>query len=150
MPPRRRRAVCKLIRRHAVQRGVRPDAVVVHAPRVDLLPRVRRVAEVLLVQALVPQLAVEAFALAVLRRLARRDPMQLDATLVGPLVERLRGEFKSLYITSSFGFPYRAIAWSSPRVTLCPVIDVSTSSPVQRLLTASTIVSTRMLRPSTS
>jgi len=54
-------------------------------------------------------------------------------------------------MTSSPGvFPYAAIARSSARVTRTPDSEVSTSSAGASRLTASTMVSTRMVRPSMS
>jgi hypothetical protein len=64
---------------------MRPDAVVVDPPRLDLPSRIGHVVELVSVQALVPQLAVEALAVAVLRRLAWRDPVQPHPALVAPM-----------------------------------------------------------------
>jgi hypothetical protein len=44
------------------------------------------------VQALVAQLAVERFDIAVLDRLARADEVQMNTVLVGPVIQRLAGE----------------------------------------------------------
>ena len=58
---------------------MRPDGVVVDAPRLDDPPDLGEGGEDALVQALVAQLAVEAFDEGVLHRLARRDVVSLDA-----------------------------------------------------------------------
>ena len=48
------------------------------------------------VQTLVAELAVEALDEAVLDRLARTDEVELDASAVGPSVERSTGEFRPI------------------------------------------------------
>ena len=50
----------------------------------------------MLVQAFVAELAVERFDVAVLRGLAGLNEFQRDAVSVGPLIERLGGELRSL------------------------------------------------------
>ena len=50
----------------------------------------------MLVQALVPQLAVEALHEAVLLRLARRDVVPFDAVVLGPLEHGISGELGSV------------------------------------------------------
>ena len=63
---------------------MRANGVVVDAPSFDDVARLGERGEHMLVQALVPQLAVEALHEAVLLRLARRDVVPFDATLLLP------------------------------------------------------------------
>ena len=70
--------------------------VVIIAPVGQEAPGVGEPQEPVLIQALVPQLPVEAFDVAVLRRLARLDEVQLDAVLVGPLIQRPADELGAI------------------------------------------------------
>jgi hypothetical protein len=72
---------------------VRPDQVVVDAPRFDLDLRVDHADKPVFVQAFVAELAVEAFDIRVLDRLARANETNRDTRGVGPRVERPAGEF---------------------------------------------------------
>jgi len=63
---------------------VRPRAVEVDPPRLDLRPRILQVGEPVLVEALVTQLAFEALDVGVLDRLPGPDELQLDPALVRP------------------------------------------------------------------
>src|SRR3989344_2697419 len=71
--------------------GVGPDVVVVDAPALDDGAGFGQEGEDLLVQALVPQPAVEALDEAVLLRPARRDVVPGDASAVGPSEDRATG-----------------------------------------------------------
>lgn len=63
--------------------------VVVVAPGGDQGPGMAQVGEQVLVEALVPQAAVEAFDEPVLHRLAGRDVVPLDPALLLPLQDRV-------------------------------------------------------------
>ena len=56
----------------------------------------------MLVQTLVPHLAVEAFDESVLNRLARLNEMQLDASFAGPDIQRLAGELGPIVCNQDF------------------------------------------------
>jgi hypothetical protein len=75
------------LRRGAIgQRQTQAVMVVVAAPEMQLPPSVGQSKEDLHVQALVAQLAVEAFDIPVLDRLAREDEVEVNAVLVSPEV----------------------------------------------------------------
>src|ERR1043165_6118263 len=73
---------------HVAEGTVGPDSIVVHAPGLDDLARVRQAEEPVLVQALVAESAVETLDVGILIRLARVDEVQPDAAGVGPRIER--------------------------------------------------------------
>jgi len=75
---------------------VRPILVVVAAPLGDQHSGVCEVVEVMVVQALVAELAVEALDVGVLRRLAGCDQLQIDPPTIGPSVHRSACELRSL------------------------------------------------------
>jgi hypothetical protein len=75
---------------------VRPFVVVIASPFRDHSACVRDVVEVVIVQALVPELAVKALDVRVLRRFAGCDQFQIDATSVSPAIQRTAGEFRPL------------------------------------------------------
>ena len=58
---------------------MRPHVIVVEAPTRDDLPRFGQIQESMLIQAFVPESAVEAFNVSVLHRLARLDIMPSHA-----------------------------------------------------------------------
>ena len=78
------------------ERAVRPALVVVGAPCPDDLAGFGARSEPALVQALVAEPAVEALHVRVLRRLASLDQPQRHAVTVGPAVERVAGELRTL------------------------------------------------------
>src|SRR5690606_19662587 len=57
----------------------------------------------MLVQAVVPKLAIEAFHERVLHRLAWLDEMQLDAAFARPQEQRLAGELRAVVADDAFG-----------------------------------------------
>ncbi len=63
---------------------MRPDAIVVITPCVDLTASVEQIAEPAHAQTLLAEAAVEAFDQRVLDRLARPDVHQIDAALQAP------------------------------------------------------------------
>src|SRR5512137_2990385 len=73
---------------------VRPFPIVFDSPPFDFASRVVKRDEDMLVQALLAQPAVEALDEGVLDRLARLDELQLNAALVGPLIEYAAGKFR--------------------------------------------------------
>src|SRR5271170_2341927 len=76
--------------------AVRASLVVSQAPSTNDLSSLRKRSKPVLVEALVAKLAVETLHIGVLRRFARLDQPQLDAALIGPLIERLAGELRAL------------------------------------------------------
>ena len=75
---------------------MRARGVVVDAPSLDDAARLREPGEHMLVQTLVPQLAVEALHEAVLLRFAGRDVVPLDAVVLGPLEHGIAGELSAV------------------------------------------------------
>ena len=75
---------------------MRANGVVVDAPSFDDVARLGERGEHMLVQALVPQLAVEALHEAVLLRLARRDVVPFDAVVLGTFEHGISGELGSV------------------------------------------------------
>ena len=71
---------------------MRPSDIVVHAPRLNRLLRIRQAHEPALVEALVAEPAVEAFRERVLNRLARLNELERDPACVRPLIEGLSSE----------------------------------------------------------
>jgi hypothetical protein len=87
---------------------VRPDLVVVFSPELDVLLRVGKVHKPVLIEALVPQPAVEALDVAVLRGLGGANEVQRNPVLERPSIERFRDELR----------PLRSGAVSPPRQSL--------------------------------
>jgi hypothetical protein len=83
-------------RRLIIQTTVRPFLIVFLPPGFDDDFGFLQRCELVLVQTLIPELAIEALAEGVLDRLTRLDEMQLHAVAVGPFVERLSGKFWSV------------------------------------------------------
>src|SRR5216683_7166288 len=73
---------------------VRPFAIVFDSPPLDFATRIVERDEDLLVQSLLAQPAVEALDEGVLDRFSRLDELQLNAALVGPLIEYAAGKFR--------------------------------------------------------
>ena len=82
---------------------MRTHGVVVLAPHLDLRSSVVQVVEDVRVQALVAHLAVEGLHEGVLDGFARFDEVQLDAALVGPLVQSAAGEFGAVVDDDDLG-----------------------------------------------
>ena len=83
-------------RRPVAQREIRPAHAVLHPPLFDHDLRLLQRIEDLSVQALVPQLAVEALAVAVLSRTARCDVQRLGADRRQPRPQLLGAEFGAI------------------------------------------------------
>ncbi len=81
---------------HPIATAVWPDFVVVLPPGSDGSPGLLQRLEPLLVQALVPELAVEALDVAVRHRATRLDQDVPDAVRVGPAHERATGELRTV------------------------------------------------------
>jgi hypothetical protein len=86
----------ELRRRAAREAAVRPDGVVVAPPALDQLAGVREAEEPLLVEALVPQPAVEALHVRVLHRLAGADELEADAAALRPGQEGAARELRAV------------------------------------------------------
>src|SRR5262245_28567974 len=82
--------------------AVRPIAVVVDAPGLDLEARSRESREALLREALVAEAAIETLDMAILGRLARLDEVELHAVHRGPGVERARDELRAVVDAERF------------------------------------------------
>jgi hypothetical protein len=129
---------------------MRPLGVVLLLPRLNGHTRVGKTAEPVQIKALISKLAVEAFAVGILRRLARLDEVQGDAVRVGPGIQRLASKFRPIVDGDLLGAPCQATSWSRTRVTRWPGKDVSTSSAKHSRVTRSSTFSVRKRRPSTS
>ena len=90
----------ELRRRHSLAAAVRPDLVVVLTPVRDARSGLLQCLEPLLVQALVPELAVEALDVAVLHRPARLDQDVSDTVGAGPGHEGAAGERGTVVATN--------------------------------------------------
>src|ERR1035437_6656758 len=117
----------KLHRRQVTQRRMRPDMIVVPLPVADLAPRVSQIQEPVLVQTLIPELAVEAFDVAILHRPARRDEVQLYSVLIRPPVQHLAGELRTVVDDHVLRFSSCCFRPSNTRTTRNPGSEVSTS-----------------------
>ena len=86
----------ELRRRYSADRAVRSCFVVIASPLPDDGSSMRKVVEVVIVQALVAKLAVERLDVAVLHGPARLNELECDGVSVSPLIERLGSEFRPL------------------------------------------------------
>lgn len=91
---------------------MRPDLVVVDSVCLDPGPGVLESQELVLVEALVPELPVEALDVCVLHRLARPDEVELDPVLVGPAVDDAARELGPVVDPDELG----------PRCSLCSTV----------------------------
>src|SRR5712692_9824540 len=87
---------CELHWGTVLQAAVRTLFVVVPLPLRDLLPRIGKIAEPVLVQALVTKAPVETLHVAVLHRSSGSDRVPLQALLVGPLIDSTAHELGSV------------------------------------------------------
>ena len=78
----------KLLGRELSQGAVGSDVIVFMAPRLDGVASVLEGQEPVHVQAVIAERAVEALDEGILRRLSGLDEVELDATRVGPSIER--------------------------------------------------------------
>ncbi len=79
-----------------LQGTVRPDVVVVGSPLFNRVAGVEPITEPMLVETLIPELAVEAFDECVLCRFARLDEVQLHAVILRPEEQCLAGELRAV------------------------------------------------------
>src|SRR5262249_10696497 len=86
----------KLAGRPSAKRTVFPSFVVLLFPRGHDPSRLFEVEEPVLIEALVPEPAIEAFYKAVLHRFSRLNELELDAVLVRPLVESMADELRPI------------------------------------------------------
>ena len=87
-----------------LQRGMRPDIVVVIAPKGKFLTSIREAVEDLFIEAFIPQAAVEALNQAVLLRFAGVDVVPGNAGIARPFEDRGAGEFGGIITDDSVGF----------------------------------------------
>lgn len=73
-----------------------PVGVVIHSSIFDLDPGIVQTDKDVLIVALIPELAVEAFDLGILGRFSRMDEAQFDSVRVGPGVYGLADKFRSV------------------------------------------------------
>src|SRR5712692_3460474 len=99
---------------------MRSDLVVIPPPGFDGLACFPQGSEPVLVQALIPPLAVEALDESILHRLPRLDEMQFHPSLVSPDIQRLACELWPLSVTRTCGTPRRSRNRSSTRTTRAP------------------------------
>ena len=83
---------------------MRPDIVIVISPEGQFLAGIREAVEYLLIQAFIPQAAVEAFDQAVLLRLSWVDVMPGDASIACPLEDRRAGKLSAIIADNAVGF----------------------------------------------
>src|SRR5450830_835928 len=112
--------------RHAVAATVRPDLVVVLPPGGDGRPGLHQRLEPLLVEALVPELAIEALDVAVLHGPPRLDQDVADTMGLGPTHERPAGELRAVVRAHDQRVASEDRCLSSSRVTYCPEMPQST------------------------
>jgi len=84
----------KFIRCPIIERAVRTDLVIEMPPGLDLFPGVLHMKKPVLVEALIPQFAVEALDKGIVRRLSGSDMLQLNAFFSCPLMEEGAGKFR--------------------------------------------------------
>jgi hypothetical protein len=89
-----RPAACEFLRGPIPQRAMGPNLVVIPPPGFDFLSCILQADEPILIQAFIPELPVEALDESILDGLAWLDEAQLHASLVGPHVQGLAGEFR--------------------------------------------------------
>src|SRR5436305_1398230 len=85
---------------NAPQRAMRPHLVVVASPRADHDSCMFEGAEVVIVEAFISKLAIKAFDIRVLRRLAGSNEFEINAAGVSPSIQSSAGELRSLIGTN--------------------------------------------------
>src|SRR5262245_55370251 len=86
----------ELSRWHSPDPAVRARLVVIATPLGDHSSCVREGVEIVVVQAFVAKLPVEALDVGILRGLARGDELEIDAMTISPSIKRPTGEFRPL------------------------------------------------------
>ena len=110
----------ELLRRQIPQRAVRAHRVVVYPPGLDYFSRPPQIHELVLVQAFIPELPVEAFDERVLHEPPSLNEVQRHPMLIGPLIHDPAGELRSVvYLDRGGGpaplpqpFQHAHLAWS--------------------------------------
>ena len=123
---------------------MRAMVIVVVAPCRNQMAGMAQRREQVLVQALIPQTAVEALHEAVLRRFAGRDVMPFDLLTQAARISRHR----TLSLTTMQGKPRISAIRSSSRATRMPEIEVSTTVARHSRLKSSITQRMRNRRPS--
>lgn len=118
---------CKLVRGTAAKARMRPVGVVVRSPP-RLAGERSAGSEHVLVQAFVPEAAVQALDEAVLHGLAWCDVVPLDPAIFLPLQDRARGQLGALVADHHEWPAAKAMSASSSRTTRWPESEVSTTS----------------------
>ena len=125
------------------------QVIVVVTPRFDGLARLGQGEENVLVEALVPQPAVERFDESVLHRLAGFDVVPLQSP-GGPTQHCAAGELGPVVANTIRGSARSAVSRSSSRTTRTPPSEVSTNVARHSRLKSSTTHRMRKRRPSLS
>ena len=106
---------------------MRPDRVVVDAPRLDQRTGFGKAGEHVLVQVLVARAAIETLDQPVLHRLAGLDVVPGHAAFLRPAQHRVARQLGAVVaLTIAAGQPRSTTKLSSSRTTRIPGIDVST------------------------
>ena len=126
---------------------MRALSVVLDAPVLDHAARVCEAQEPVLVETLVPKLAVEAFDVRVLVRLAGSDEGKLDGSSIRPFVSTWPSNSGPLSTVIDSGKPRVSASRSSTACTRKPVMDVSTSMAKHSRVQSSTMFRQRRRRP---
>jgi hypothetical protein len=98
-------AGCEFFRCQVAQGAVWTHLVVIDSPAFDGLPRIVQSEKPVLVEALLAELAMEAFDVAVLHRSAGCDEVQCDLVLISPLVQSPGGELCAVINDNRTGMP---------------------------------------------
>jgi hypothetical protein len=106
---------------------VRSVLIIVVAEGLDAFPRVLEINKLVFIEALVAQLAIEAFDEAVLRRFPRRDEAMRDVMVVRPAFERQASKPRPLSVSKLAGWPRTVVTKSRTRATRGPDNDPSIS-----------------------
>src|SRR3954469_2632165 len=94
---------CELGRRYAPERTVGSLLVIVMSPFGNHDACMCEIIEVVVIEALIAEFAVEALDICILGWFACSDQLQIHAALVGPAVECSAGELRSLVCTNCAG-----------------------------------------------
>src|SRR6185437_5448714 len=137
----------KFLRCQVAQSAVWMHLVVIDPPAFDGLPRIVQSEEPVFVEALLAELAMEAFDVAVLHRPSWCDEVQCDLVLIGPLVQSLRSELRAVINDNPYCHASICLSLSNTRTTRSAGNEVSTSIASISRVYASSIDSVRSLRP---
>jgi hypothetical protein len=93
----------ELLRRQVAEARMRPRAIVLIAPLLDLAPPIVERAEHLLIEALLAQATVKRFDESILDRLARLDELQAHSATIGPLVHHPPAKLRTVIRSNDSG-----------------------------------------------